>query len=386
MKCFICKQEISSKDNRHIYFCAKVNNVKISRKEIRYKQICFWVDFDFTKEYLENKYLVEQWSLPDFKDNHQLSYTQTQFLLDYFLIEKRGVGVASILSSRLDKYKNTCIKRYGVENVSQLKDIKELKRQTFLANWGVDNIFKDKKFKENLNLVMMDKYGKLRITNSEKIKEYYKNLSDEERHELSMLNSKKSHKFWDNVSKEKFKTWRDKKSKSAVKYWKNVSQEVKDEVGRRFSRSLKKWWNSLSDEEKNKIIINNIKRLSNNFVSKLEKRVNDILYDWRITYVSQFQLGYYSFDFLIGKKILIEVQGDFWHANPLIYKKEDIMPFPGKSKTVKQIWAKDDNKKKYVEKRGYKIIYIWEKDMKKMNKEQLNLFLKEQIESLKYEN
>ena len=62
------------------------------------------------------------------------------------------------------------------------------------------------------------------------------------------------------------------------------------------------------------------------------------------------------------------------------------MPFPGKSRTVKQIWAKDSNKKIYVEKRGYKVIYIWEKDMKNMDKKQLSLFLKNKIESLKYEN
>jgi len=382
MKCQYCN--IVDVHWNHIYKCGKKHG--LNNREIRYNTLCLKYDYKFTKKYLEEQYINKRWSLPDFKKEHGLPYKQTEFLLLYWGIIRRNIK-ESCNDKRRDKCKSTCLLRYGVDNISKIEGIKEKKRKKFYNNYGVDNIFKDEEFKKNMNSIMLNKYGKLRLTNPEKIKEYYKNLSEGDKYKLSLLNSKRSFIFWDNVSDEKLKEWKIKKAESIAKYWKNAPEEKKKEIGKKFGEAIKKWWNSLSDEEKNKIIMRNMKNLlNNNFTSKLEKRVNNILCDWKITYVSQFISGYYSFDFLIGKKILLEVNGDFWHANPLIYKKEDIMPFPGKSMTVKQIWAKDNNKKKYAEGRGYKIIYIWEKDMKKMDEKQLSLFIRDQIERLKDEN
>jgi G:T-mismatch repair DNA endonuclease (very short patch repair protein) len=386
MKCFICKQDIKPNNQKHIYYCAKKNNVSLKKDEIRYQQICYMHDCQFTKKLIEDKYIKFNYSLPDFKKEYGLSYRQTQFLLVFFDIPIRTLGDAVRGEKCRSKYKQTCTKKYGVDNVSKIEEIKKKKKKTFLNHYGVDNIFKDSEFKEKLNKIMLDKYGKLRLTNPFKIKEYYKNLTVEELHELSNLNKKKSLHFWDNVTDEQLLKWKDKKSKSAKDYWRTAPEQIIKEYRKRFSKTVKKWWNDLSDEEKNRITISRIKRLSNNFVSKLEKRVGNVLYDLGITYTSQFQLRFYSFDFLIGKKVLLEVNGDFWHANPLFYKGSDIMPFPGGSKTVQQIWSKDKRKKTYAEKRGYKIIYIWENDIKKLDEKELLFFIKNKIKELSNEN
>lgn len=375
MECLFCKKEF--KNSKHIYNCEKRGNT--SKKEIKFYSICHESNFNFSKNYIYKKYIKEEWSLPDFKRKHGLSYRQTYFLLDYFNIKKRDIYESNSLKSRFQKYKKTCNKKYGVNNVSQLKEVKEKKKKTFLNNYGVDNIFKDKEFKKNLNFLMLDKYGKLRINNPEKIKDYYKNLNENEKTKISEKNSIRSKLFWDNITEKEKAKWVKKKSDSAKRYWESVSEDFKKEIGKKFSIMVKKWWNNLSDEEKNRIVKNNIKKLSNNFVSKLETRINNILFKWKLEYTSQYRLGFYSFDFLIGKNIILEVQGDFWHANPLLYKECDILPFPIKSKSAKQIWLKDRNKKAYAEKRGFKIIYIWESEMKKIKDCELEKLLETKI-------
>jgi very-short-patch-repair endonuclease len=66
------------------------------------------------------------------------------------------------------------------------------------------------------------------------------------------------------------------------------------------------------------------------------------------------------------KKIAIEVQGDFWHANPEKYPEDWINPVSKLS--AKEIHEKDEKKKKFLESKGYIVFYVWENDYKK-NKE-----------------
>jgi very-short-patch-repair endonuclease len=313
MKCFICKQEIDKFNGRHIYFCAKNNNINISNYELRFRQLCYAHDFIFTKDYISQKYLIDRWSLPDFKIYHNLQYKQTQFLLDYFGIKRRGIIEASD-TKRHEKYIKTCESKYGCKNVSQNKNIKEKKKKTFMLNYGVDNIFKDKNFIDSINNIMLNKYGKLRLTNPKKI-----------------------------------------------------------------SLSRKKWWASLKDEDKNKFIKMYIDNFRYGPVSKLEKRVCDVLYKWNTSFQTQYRLGKYICDFLFGKNIIIEVQGDFWHGNPELYKSGDKLAFPNHIVIVDDIWEKDFKKKKYIENAGYKIIYLWERDIIKMNDEQISSYLEKEL-------
>lgn len=66
---------------------------------------------------------------------------------------------------------------------------------------------------------------------------------------------------------------------------------------------------------------------------------------------------------LTNKKIVIEVNGDMWHANPQKYKPRDIINTWAGPQTAKQIWEKDKIKKEHIESFGYKVLYIWEYDI-----------------------
>lgn len=85
-----------------------------------------------------------------------------------------------------NKFKNTCLKKYGVQNPSQLEEIKEKKRNTCLKNFGETHHNKTKAGQEQRKRTNIKKYGvehpfkneeikdKIKSTNLEKYdKEYY---------------------------------------------------------------------------------------------------------------------------------------------------------------------------------------------------------------------
>ena len=77
------------------------------------------------------------------------------------------------------------------------------------------------------------------------------------------------------------------------------------------------------------------------------------------------------YDFYIpSKNLLIEINGTATHADPRKYKADDILNLgiPGWiTCTAKELWDKDEKKRQYAIEYGYKIVYIWEKELSKFN-------------------
>jgi hypothetical protein len=61
--------------------------------------------------------------------------------------------------NRIQKQKQTCLKIYGVENISQLQEIKKQKKETTLKNYGVESPLQSEEIKEKTKNTCMDKYG-----------------------------------------------------------------------------------------------------------------------------------------------------------------------------------------------------------------------------------
>lgn len=69
------------------------------------------------------------------------------------------------------------------------------------------------------------------------------------------------------------------------------------------------------------------------------------------------------YDFVITHpiKACIEFNGDYWHANPNLYKADDIIEYPNnRKKVVKDIWEYDRIKNESIISRGYAFKIIWE--------------------------
>jgi len=90
--------------------------------------------------------------------------------------------------------------------------------------------------------------------------------------------------------------------------------------------------------------------------TKIEKQVREYLEEHEVSYVQEFKLDKKYFDFLINDNVLIEIQGDFWHCNPNIYNQ----PI---HKIQKRNIKNDKDKLYLAHTNGYKVIYIWEKQL-----------------------
>ena len=86
---------------------------------------------------------------------------------------------------------------------------------------------------------------------------------------------------------------------------------------------------------------------------EFEKMLNEL----GIEYRTQEIVGGKIFDFYIpSENLLVEIDGDYWHGNPEIYKR------PNKMQNTNR---KNDRKKTLIaETEGYKISRVWESDLK----------------------
>lgn len=124
-------------------------------------------------------------------------------------------------------------------------------------------------------------------------------------------------------------------------------------------------------------------------LSKYHSKIQDILDKYEIKYKSEAHGKFIAYneylkndyspivDILIEEsKLVIECNGDYWHANPKIYKETDTFDTWEGKKTARDIWEKDSARQKQIESFGYTVLVIWESDYNenysKVEKEILN--------------
>ncbi len=107
--------------------------------------------------------------------------------------------------------------------------------------------------------------------------------------------------------------------------------------------------------------------------TNIEKIIEDILIKNNIQFKRQYRLylndnEYKIYDFLIiNSNILIEADGNFWHANPENYNKNKLHP-------IQEINLKNDKiKNELAIKLNYNLIRFWETEIKNINFEQILL-------------
>lgn len=341
MICFICKKEFKENNfGTHLRICKKIHKLKGSLDDIKYKQLKYHYKKRFSKDFFIREYVKNEKSILAISQEFKCVYSHVAFLLRYLNIERRTLKEESNTKKTRNKCKETCKKLYGVDNPSKSKKIQQQKKETFLKHYGVDNIFKDKKFKEWMAVnnfawnSRTDEENKLRVKKQTKsIKEFWHSNNDYIK-EIKKQNTEKYRSFLNSLSDEELKKYNKKKGA---------------------------WWHLLTDEQKTAYLLKRV-----NTTSKLETKIAEILLFLSISFSTQKFINKTSYDFFLNNtKILIEVQGDFWHGNPEIYKENDILKHPMKGILAKEQWKKDDDKRINAEKYGYKVIYIWEAEMNK---------------------
>jgi very-short-patch-repair endonuclease len=327
MICPICKQQLKNKNgwmNGHL-------QKHFNTKEEKY---------DF---YLKHYYNISYNTLIDkYKKGEESAWT---IVLKYKLhirehlnnIVYRTPSESKKTTSYKRKYYQTIKKRYGVNNISQSPEIKDKKKQTCLRKYGVENNF------INPDIRKKGIYALANRTKEQKEASRKKYIETLHR------------KYGPNIN--------------------NVAQIPS--IAKKISKHTKNRCKNMSCDEKAKMTqkARNTK-MQNGCVSQIEKRVGDILKKYNKKYANNIPVGKYICDYIDeqNKKVL-EVNGDMWHANPIVYKPNDIIPIINKQ--AKQIWEKDKKRKDYFTNRGYEYIVIWEKEIHKKPEEYIVNILKE---------
>lgn len=92
--------------------------------------------------------------------------------------------------------------------------------------------------------------------------------------------------------------------------------------------------------------------------SKCHIKMCELLDKFNIAYEEEKRVSHWSFDiYLIDLNTYIEVDGDYFHSNPVKY------PDGPKTKTQKINWSRDQCKNKYCEENGLALFRFWECDI-----------------------
>lgn len=223
--------------------------------------------------------------------------------------------------------RETCLNKYGVESTNHLPEVKRKQQDT------------DKDY------VLGNDYKENKTSNPE---------------ELSELRSKITSERWANgkYSEVDYST-------SAKKKWENedfrskMMDYVRSERHRTMSSNLlKKRWKENPDQCLDALI----KSCKHRF-SKFHKRIEEFLNLKELGFLRDAKVGRFIGDEVnFEKKIIIEANGDYVHANPKKYKPEDIILLPGNKYTAQEKWDFDRARTETLESLGFKVIILWESD------------------------
>ena len=159
------------------------------------------------------------------------------------------------------------------------------------------------------------------------------------------------------------------KIKDGFKFWyKNLSSDEYDDWRKKMSDGNIKLMTDkpefYSEIKRRGAISSHIVQFENCEMNRIEKIVYDYIINLNIDVKFSVILGYLQFDFGIkDKRILIEIDGDYWHGNPLLFNVDGS---DNKRKLNNQQLdkiEKDIKKTEFALKHNFKLIRIWENEI-----------------------
>jgi G:T-mismatch repair DNA endonuclease (very short patch repair protein) len=241
------------------------------------------------------------------------------------------------------------------------------------------------RYKRKYLTKIQSKYGKniTNISQVETIKEKKRNTienkynSYEEYHSTHIRPMKEGYKKYCSNSDNMFDRKTKIKDTLEKKYGVSNPSQI-PEVREKISNARKQEMSLLTEEEKR--LRTQKAREAIKYESSLEIRVKKCLVELEEDFLQHQFLWGYNFDILLRDKILIEVNGDFWHANPLIYSNTDVLLG---DLTASKIWNKDKKKLDKATNKGYTVITIWESEIRSKCDSELTETIKKRIENVR---
>jgi G:T-mismatch repair DNA endonuclease (very short patch repair protein) len=332
MYCHICSEKISSGRDHNMHY-ASCKPKSQSKDEFRVALIQHSnTNIYFCPGLFKSLYTKKGYSTLELSKILNLPYSSIQFFIKFYKIEKRSLN-KSTTNRVKDKRAKTNLQLYGHENcLGKNTPAYHKRNNTIKERYGVDNVFQIKEIIDHINGYMLETYGRLRISNPEKQKETKQN-------------------------------------------W---SEEFKIEYGDKISKIKRKNNNpNLTDEQLNELVKNrNNILLPMDRMNLFESKISSVLTKMNLSHSFAKKIDKYYPDFVLeNSNILIECQGDFWHANPKFYRPGEILSFPKEKIKTDKIWANDYKKLKNYTSLGYRVIYIWENDIHHQSDDEICEFI-----------
>jgi very-short-patch-repair endonuclease len=100
--------------------------------------------------------------------------------------------------------------------------------------------------------------------------------------------------------------------------------------------------------------------------TKPEQQFSKILDALNLRYETQKRIEKYICDFYLPDYgIVVEVDGDYWHANPSKFEADDLIG--GKKMKASEIWKLDEKKSASIKSKGYPLIRYWASEIKNIS-------------------
>ena len=144
-----------------------------------------------------------------------------------------------------------------------------------------------------------------------------------------------------------------------------IEKHGKIEGTRIWQERQDKWQATLTSKEPEEIArINSAKVSKGRSVSLLETSIFEAIQQTFPNAEKQFNLSRegkrnFIYDIKLDDKI-IEIQGDYWHCNPFLYKEDYY--HTAKKLYARDVWAKDAEKAELAAKNGFQLLAVWEHD------------------------
>ena len=123
------------------------------------------------------------------------------------------------------------------------------------------------------------------------------------------------------------------------------------------SQAMKRTWAS-GNIQPNNISPNCESKIEREFRQMLASRLPDKEVGKQTIHVEG---AWFYPDVSVDREVLIEFYGNYWHANPKMYKPDDVV----NGMLASDIWKRDRERIAAIEQYNYEVIVVWESDFKK---------------------
>ena len=261
-----------------------------------------------------------------------------------------------------EKYKQTCLKRYGYENPSQSKKVQEKVKQTCIKRYGCENVFQSEKVKEKYKQTNLEKYGCENPMQNKEVQEKYKQTNLER---YNIKNPFQIKKVQEKTKKIQHDNSYDNFILSFIQY--GVAPLFPKEEYTGWNKTYRWKCNKCGNEFEQKIYTtNHVKecpylphcwkcypRLSGESKSELEL-IDFVKQYFPNAHKDKKLIKPYELDIVIPElKLAIEFNGDYWHSSEHWLENHT---------NLNDYYGCHLNKTIETNKKGYRLIHFWENE------------------------